>query len=66
MSGSKKVSFSFDFSDEKRPETFEKCSILFKTKKGENFNPPKFGSGLKFESDGGIGQKGAFCKGLTG
>jgi len=39
MSGSKKMSFSFDFSEEKRrPETFEKCSILFKTKKGENFN----------------------------
>jgi len=27
-------------------------------------NPPKFGDGLKFEPDAGIGQKGAFCKGL--
>jgi len=56
-------------------ETFEKRSILFKTKKGENFNhrntlsilrinPPKFGGGLKFEPDAGIGQKGAFFKGL--
>jgi len=27
-------------------------------------NPPKFGGGLKFEPDAGIGQKGAFCKGL--
>jgi hypothetical protein len=53
----------------------EKCSILFKFKEDENFNrrntlgilsinPPKFGGGLKFESDAGIGQKGAFCKGL--
>ena len=25
-------------------------------------NPPKFGGGLKFESDAGIGQKGAICK----
>jgi hypothetical protein len=56
-------------------ETFEKRSILFKIKKGDNFNrrhtwsisrinPPKFGGGLKFEPDAGIGQKGAFCKGL--
>jgi len=60
---------------------------LFKSKKDESFNhrntlsilrinPPKFGGGLKFESDprgmgyafhgagAGIGQKGAFCKGL--
>jgi hypothetical protein len=48
---------------------------LFKFKKGENFNhrntlsisrinPPKFGGGLKFETDVEIGQKGAFCKGL--
>ena len=60
----------------KRLETFEKCSILFKTKEGENFNhrntlsilrinPPKFGGGLKFEPDAGIGQKRAFCKGLN-
>jgi hypothetical protein len=70
----------------KSRETFEKCPILFKDKKGENFNhpgticrtygagrntlsisrinPPKFGGGLKFEPDAGIGQKGAFCKGL--
>jgi len=27
-------------------------------------NPPKVGGGLKFETDAGIGQKGAFCKGL--
>jgi hypothetical protein len=57
-------------------ETFEKRSILFKIKEGENFNhrntlsilrinPPKFGGGLKFEPDDGIGRKGAFCKGLT-
>jgi hypothetical protein len=72
----------------KRFETFEKCSILFKAKEGENFNhpreigfafhgagtntlsilrinPPKFGGGLKFEPDAGIGQKGAFCKGFN-
>jgi len=58
-----------------KEETFEKCSILFKAKEGENFNhrntwsilrinPPKFGGGLKFEPDAGIGQKGTFCKGL--
>jgi hypothetical protein len=51
--------------------TFEKRSILFKAKEGENFNhrntlsisrinPPKFGGGLKFESDAGIGQKRVF------
>jgi len=67
-------------------ETFEKRSILFKAKEGENFNhpsticrtygagrntlsilrinPPKIGGRLKFEPDAGIGQKGAFCKGL--
>jgi hypothetical protein len=28
-------------------------------------NPPKFGGGLKFESDAGIGQKGVFCKSLA-
>jgi hypothetical protein len=28
-------------------------------------NPPKFGGGLKFEPDAGIGQKGTFCKGLS-
>jgi hypothetical protein len=49
---------------------------LFNNKEGENFNhrntlsilrinPPKFGGGLKFEPDAGIGQKGAFCKGLS-
>jgi hypothetical protein len=27
-------------------------------------NPPKFGGGLKFESDEKIGQKGTFYKGL--
>jgi hypothetical protein len=70
-------------------ETFEKCTILFKAKEGDNFNhpreigfafhgagtntlsilrinPPKFGGGLKFETDAGIGQKGAFCKDLAG
>jgi hypothetical protein len=57
-------------------EIFEKRSILFKSKEGENFNhrntlsilrinPPKFGGGLKFEPDARIGQKGAFCKGLN-
>ena len=56
-------------------ETFAKCSILFKFKEDEDFNhrntlsiskinPPKFGGGLKSESDAEIGQKGAFCKGL--
>jgi hypothetical protein len=56
-------------------ETFEKRSILFKAKEGENFNhrntlsisrinPPKVGGGLKFESDAGIGQKGALFEGL--
>jgi hypothetical protein len=60
---------------EKIRETFEKCSFLSKAKEGENFNrrntssilrinPPKFGGGLKFEPDTGIGQKGAFFKGL--
>jgi hypothetical protein len=50
---------------------------LLKAKEGENFNhrntwsilrinPPKFGGGLKFEPDAGIGQKGAFFKGLKG
>jgi hypothetical protein len=28
-------------------------------------NLPKFGGGLKFETDDGIGQKGAFCNGLA-
>jgi len=68
-------------------ESFEKRSVLFKAKEGENFNhpreigfafhgagtntwsilrinPPKFGGGLKYEPDAGIGQKGAFCKAL--
>jgi hypothetical protein len=27
-------------------------------------NPPKFGGGLKFGSNAGLGQKGAFCKGF--
>jgi len=49
---------------------------LFKAKEDEIFNhrhtfsisrinPPKFGGGLKFETDTGLGQKGAFCKGLA-
>jgi len=49
-------------------ETFEKRSILFNAKKGEKFNhrhtlsisrinPPKFGGGLKFETDAGIGPR---------
>jgi len=48
---------------------------LFEAKEGDNFNhrntlsisrinPPKFGGGLKFEPDAGVGQKGAFCKSL--
>jgi hypothetical protein len=28
-------------------------------------NPPKFGGGLKFEPNAGIGQKGAFFKNLN-
>jgi len=44
-------------------ESFEKCSILFKAKEGEKINHPSticrtYGAGA------GIGQKGAFCKGL--
>jgi len=57
-------------------ETFEKYEFLFEFEKGEIFNqrntlgilrinPPKFGGGLKFESDKEIGQKFIFCKGLT-
>jgi hypothetical protein len=56
-------------------ETFEKCSILFKVKEGENFNRRNTLSILrialklhcvpKFESDAEIGQKGTFCKGLV-
>jgi hypothetical protein len=58
-----------------KKETFEKRSILFKFKEEEDFNrrhtlsmsrinPPKFGGGLKSESNAEIGQKGTFCKGL--
>ena len=56
-------------------ETFEKCSILFKFKKGDNFNHRNTFSILRIalklhcvqnvEPDTEIGQKGAFCKGLT-
>jgi hypothetical protein len=55
-------------------ETFEKCSILFKFKEGENFNRKNILNILrialklhcvpKFEPDTEIGQKGASCKGL--
>jgi hypothetical protein len=56
-------------------KTFEKCSFLFKFKEDKNFNhrntlsilrinPPKFGGGLKFESDAEIEQKGVFFTGL--
>ena len=54
-------------------ETFEKCSILFKFKEGENFNHRNTYSILRIklklhcvqnvEPDTEIGQKGAFCKG---
>jgi len=57
-----------------RIETFEKCSILFKFKEGENFNHRNTSSILRIalslhfvqnvEPDTEIGQKGAFCKGL--
>ena len=45
-------------------ETFEKWSILFKFKEGENFNHRNTGvfRGLKFEPNAEIEQKGAFCK----
>ena len=59
----------------KSSETFEKCSILFKFKEGENFNHRNTLSILRIalklhfvqnvESDTEIGQKGAFCKGLA-
>ena len=55
-------------------ETFEKCSILFKFKKGEYFNRRntfsilriklKFHCVQNVEPDIEIGQKEAFCKGL--
>ncbi len=55
-------------------ETFEKYSILFKFKEGENFNHrntlsiSRIKLKLHFvhnvETDAEIGQKGAFCKGL--
>ena len=48
-------------------ETFEKCSILFKVKEGEDFNhrnTRQVFRGLKSEPDTEIGQKGAFFKGL--
>jgi hypothetical protein len=58
----------------KQHETFEKCSILFKFKEGENFNHRNTLSILRIalklhfvqnvEPDTEIGQKGAFCKGL--
>ncbi|MEE8552662.1 MAG: hypothetical protein V3S72_05125, partial [Desulfobacterales bacterium] len=57
-----------------RNEIFEKCSILFKFKEGENFNHRNTYSILRIklklhcvqnvEPDTEIGQKGAFCKGL--
>jgi hypothetical protein len=59
------VTFSIDL------ETFEKCAILLKAKKGDNFNHPReiglafhpstivptYGAG---KAGAGIGQKGAF------
>jgi hypothetical protein len=58
-----------------KPETFEKCSILFKFKEGENFNHRNTFSILRIklklhcvqnvELDTEIGQKGAFCKCLN-
>ena len=50
-------------------ETFEKCTILFKVKEGEDSNrrnTRQVFRGLKSESDAEIGQKGAFFKGLLG
>ena len=57
-----------------RSEIFEKCSISFKFKEGENLSADASlrvtGGihwvfwGLKFEPDTKIGRKGAFCKGL--
>jgi hypothetical protein len=56
-------------------EIFEKCSILFKCKAGENFNHRNTLSILRIalklhfvqnvEPNAEIGQKGAFCKGLA-
>jgi hypothetical protein len=49
-------------------ETFEKRSILFKVKEGEDFNrrnTREVFRGLNSKSDAEIGQKGAFFKGLT-
>ena len=45
---------------------FEKCSILFKPKEDENLTKliHCVFRGLNFESDTGIGQKGAFHKDL--
>jgi hypothetical protein len=55
-------------------EAFEKCSMLFKFKEGENFNHRNTLSILRIklklhcvqnvEPDTEIGQKRAFCKGL--
>ncbi len=55
-------------------DTFEKCRFLFEFKEGENFNRrhtfsiPRIELKLHFvqnvEPNAGIGQKGAFCKGL--
>jgi len=57
-----------------KEETFEKCSILFKFKEGDNFNHRNTLSILRIklkllceqnvEPDTEIGQKVAFCKGL--
>ncbi len=57
-----------------KTETFEKCSILFKFKEGENFNHRNTLSILRIalklhfmqnvEPNAEIGQKGVFCKGL--
>jgi hypothetical protein len=45
-------------------ETFEECSILFKSKEDKDFNPPPNFGELKSESDAEIGRKGTFCKGF--
>jgi hypothetical protein len=49
-------------------KTFEKCSILFKVKEGDDFNrrhTRQVFRGLKSEPDAEIGQKGACFKGLS-
>jgi len=67
--------FAKDFLQSHQLETFEKCSILFKFKEGENFIHRNTFSILRIklkllceqnvEPDTEIGQKGAFCKGIN-